>query len=404
MALCSKMNTASRIIVRYHSTRPNRDFLTNIRVQVAKALTESLSPEIRQDILGTTTDTSPAPSSPPPPVQSGPTIAEAVAAARREEAEKHEKRWNEQRESIISEAEAAARARIEHDITLRKRQLAFQKWQKDLEHENEQREPVSSESEVSHPTSSLPEEQEDHPILGKLIVDLGYKRIYRASTSSLANIPVWEKQRVYRHDRAKLMVSDKMKSLDLGLPGVITIHEDAETGKLAILDGQHRIGMLSLLTKKDDAAHFIDSVLVEVFSSKRPSFPKELFVEINKAEPVKLVDMPGIAKSADRNLLSSAATTLREKFPDMFKPSQRCRVPHLNEDNLRDALFAAKILDRHHIKTAAELYEWMMEQNNVLAERYQSDEEAQAKLPKTALQKALKHNFYLGLDSSWYYN
>lgn len=397
---------ASRGAVRFHSTRPKQGFLTNIRIQVAKALTDSLSPDLRRDILADlgppdvpATKETPKPT----PSESGPTIAEAVAAARREEAAKHEKLWKEQRENILREAEEAAKHRIENDIAVRKRQLAFQQWEKELEKEKEVEKFGGNAVNMPVKTDDVQPKPEDHPVLGELVLDLGYKRIYRASAATLVNIPVWEKQRIYRHDRAKQMASDKMKSLDLGLPGVITIHESKD-GTLTILDGQHRIGMLSLLTKKEGASHFIDSVLVEVYSSAKENFSKELFVEINKAEPVKLVDMPGIAKSSERNILSNATASLRDNFPEMFKPSQKCRMPHLNEDNVRDALFAAKVLERHKINTPSALYEWMMHQNEKLGERFKSDPEAKEKVPKTAIEKALKHGFYLGLDSTWYYN
>ena len=63
------------------------------------------------------------------------------------------------------------------------------------------------------------------------MVDFGYKRIHVISTQKLAAIPIWEKQRVYRHDRAKLMAKDKLKSMDIGLPGVIALHEVSELHK-----------------------------------------------------------------------------------------------------------------------------------------------------------------------------
>jgi hypothetical protein len=149
-----------------------------------------------------------------------------------------------------------------------------------------------------------------HPILGPVVSDLGYKRIHLVPAEKLAAIPVWKKQRIYRHDRAKVMAADKLKTLHLGLPGVICIHEE-ENGKLSILDGQHRVGMMQLLQEKQEreqktngsinvgdsstaVANYIDldRVLVEVYPQKPHVRSKDhaeaIFMEINKAEPIKL--------------------------------------------------------------------------------------------------------------------
>jgi len=150
----------------------------------------------------------------------------------------------------------------------------------------------------------------------------------------------------------------------------------------------------------------LDRILVEVYPQQPEhddNHAQDLFLEVNKAEPVKLVDMPGIAKSTDRKTINEGASKLRERYPDMFRASQKCRAPHLNIDNLRDALFASDVIQRHGLKNAKALEEWMLEQNEILAEKY-SKPETQKKVSKTAMSKAQNVNFFLGLDSSWYYN
>ena len=88
----------------------------------------------------------------------------------------------------------------------------------------------------------------EHSIFGSLVADLGYKRVYRTSVSQLKNLPVWEKQRVFSQDRAKKIFKDKMTSArSRGIPGVITIYEMGD--QRGILDGQHRVGGLSLLSE-----------------------------------------------------------------------------------------------------------------------------------------------------------
>jgi hypothetical protein len=159
------------------------------------------------------------------------------------------------------------------------------------------------------------------------------------SATTLASLPVYEKQRAYRHDRAQLMAKDKKKTLWMGIPGVISLMED-ESGKLAILDGQHRVGMMALLTEEQrklndmkdengnstlakDSMSFelaelnLQNVLVEVFPQRRlgknvRTNDKELddratiFTEINKAEPVKFLDIPGVAPKQTRNIIDYA--------------------------------------------------------------------------------------------------
>lgn len=162
--------------------------------------------------------------------------------------------------------------------------------------------------------------------------------------------------------------------------------------------------MTILQEKKTQVSFDLDRILVEVFpqhnDEKYETYAQDIFTEINKAEPIKLVDMPGVISSTDRNVITEGAARLKEAFPDMFKPSQQCRAPHLNIDNLRDALFASDILKRHQLKSPKAVHDWMMKQNDALREQYK-DEQHASKVSKTALEKAQKFDFYLGLDSLW---
>ena len=186
----------------------------------------------------------------------------------------------------------------------------------------------------------------------------------------------------------------------------LSLYQKDENGQLSIIDGQHRVGMMSILEEEPDAENFdLDRVLVEVYPEVEghDNHAQDLFLEVNKAEPVKLVDMPGVASVKDRKIITDGAHKLQSSYPQMFSSSQKCRVPHVNIDNMRDALFAANVLKRHQIKSTAALEAWLLEQNDLMAEKYQSPE-AQESVSKSALAKATKFSFYLGLDSSWYYN
>src|SRR3546814_12333285 len=44
---------------------------------------------------------------------------------------------------------------------------------------------------------------DSHPILGQLLRDLGYKKVYATSVASLVSVPIWERQRTLRADRAR---------------------------------------------------------------------------------------------------------------------------------------------------------------------------------------------------------
>jgi len=247
------------------------------------------------------------------------------------------------------------------------RKMAFEKWQSNVEKEKMQEESkaemgaVSVSADVGPSAKNTPikleADDEVHPILGRKLAVLSYKRIHLMSATTLASLPVYEKQRAYRHDRAQLMAKDKKKTLWMGIPGVISLIED-ELGKLFILDGQHRVGMMALLEEEqrkvmvkmqeinqDDeingnsygeesrlfnkdfelAQLDLQHVLVEIF----PQRPRDdsvladdrdlddkaaIFTEINKAEPIKLLDLPGVATKQTRNIIDHSGKKYLVEF------------------------------------------------------------------------------------------
>jgi myosin heavy subunit len=288
------------------------------------------------------------------------------------------------------------------------------------EKEQELQQEIEERSADSHDEASEEETEEEpeNPVLGPVIADLGYKRIHFVSSGKLGTIPVWSRNRTYRNNRAKSMANEKIRSMELGFPGVICLLE-ASNGKLSIVDGQHRVGMMAALKEKmnkkiqkgDDignAESVFERVLVEVYPEPETdgdAFAKHIFTEINKAEPVKLIDMPGVASDADRELITEAVETLREQFESMFSSSQRCRVPNVNVDNLRSAIFGANILQRNKLTTSKDLVDWLLEQNAALGQEYEkSDPSKQELVSKKQWSKASENNFYLGLENSWLYN
>lgn len=226
-----------------------------------------------------------------------------------------------------------------------------------------------------------------------------------STVERLAALPVWEKQRFFRYDRAKSMARDKAKTLHTGLPGVIGIFENKD-GNLSIIDGQHRIGMLKILSEKQGLTtdFDFDKILVEVYSQPdhmdASQYATEIFQEINKAQPANLVDLPGAVTAEDLQIINTAVASLARKYPEMFSTSTRCRRPHVNEDNVRNELFLHRVIERHEIKSAEDLERWIEERNQALATTFQSD--ITVKIQAPALEKAHKFGFYLGLDSTWY--
>lgn len=347
----------------------------------------------------------------------------------------------------------------------RQREEAFTKWQEKVAKEQQQEKEVVNNAHAAEkqqqqqqqhsnhdkapdkaPESSL---RGHHPILGPQIAHLSYKRIHLTSASKLASLPVYEKQRAYRHDRAKEMAKDKKKTLWMGIPGVISLMEE-ECGRLSILDGQHRVGMMAILSEEQRkiaeknpnvngeqestndkqvdllAQLDLENILVEVFlpqqrknnadtvldESKQQTLPPSeeqddkaiIFTEINKAEPIKLLDLPGVTNKRTRDVIDYAANHFYDAFPEMFSPSQKCRAPHLNLDNLRDALFASEVIKREKIGSGGELVKWMAKKNDELKVVYtNNDDDSGKKVSENALKKAMKHEFYLGLESTWLY-
>jgi hypothetical protein len=105
------------------------------------------------------------------------------------------------------------RERIEKEL---KREVAFEKWQDSVAREREEENGKKNmnvvevegstingvqEEELAADASMSPEQRQDHhPILGPQIAQLDYKRIHLTSAATLATLPVYEKQRAYRHD------------------------------------------------------------------------------------------------------------------------------------------------------------------------------------------------------------
>ena len=294
-----------------------------------------------------------------------------------------------------------------------------------------------------------------HPVFGELVCDLTYKKTYLSDIRSLAKANVWEKQRILRPARAAQIAREKSKAMNEDaremvtpvLSGVITMYQDASTGKSGIIDGQHRVAALVLLAKDGKWPLYKKNILVDVIQTRSSDEISALFAEINSAEPIRLVDMPSNSAIEERRkmVLDHAVNDIENKFPKMFKNSARCRKPHVNADKLRDDLWQSGIFTRKaNIRTSKQLTAYMLRMNkrlsfyddtdwmqllgfqsikmqkspeNTTVGTTDSDEEFSdasendviiSKNPfyddqqfKVALEKAKMHGFYLGLTNRW---
>ena len=221
---------------------------------------------------------------------------------------------------------------------------------------------------------------DSHPVFGQLLADFGHKRLYRGAPNTLwAGTLLWERQRAFRQERANVIATAKAKSRASGWPGAIVVVEsghsngsasmdsadECDVGSAAgpigmLIDGQHRLGAAHLLSQRGKLDGALATMLVEVYPPMSEQGVKDLFTEINRAEPVLLIDLPdGGASETDNAIITSAAEQLAARHPEMFKASQNCRPPHLNVDVLRAEMHRAELLSRHRIKSTEELIQWI---------------------------------------------
>lgn len=114
-----------------------------------------------------------------------------------------------------------------------------------------------------------------------------------------------------------------------------------------------------------------------------------------------------------QEILTAAADQLALQYAEMFKPSSRCKPPHLNVDVLRDDLYQSGFLARHspQAATAQQLLDLLERVNQsvksqMLQEQQQGKEKnvpPPSKSAQAALRKAGEHDFFLGMDKAWMY-
>ena len=57
-------------------------------------------------------------------------------------------------------------------------------------------------------------------------------------------------------------------------------------------------------------------------TDRHPNDTHRLFIEVNNAQPVSLIDMPDMANAQEKVIITEAAEMLRMEYPNMFKVGQ----------------------------------------------------------------------------------
>ena len=136
------------------------------------------------------------------------------------------------------------------------------------------------------------------------------------------------------------------------------------------------------------------SMIVEVYPVRDESDIKRLYLEVNKGESVKEIDLPDQLAPERKLVIDGACALLQKAYPEMHKPSDRCRPPHVHRDTLRNKLFHTPAA--HQAGTAEELHRMLLRVNDRLRGRPYG--QWPSRVRDKPLKKAKQHGLFLGLD------
>lgn len=91
----------------------------------------------------------------------------------------------------------------------------------------------------------------------------------------------------------------------------------------------------------------------------------------------------------------------------MLQVSVNCRLPHVNIDLLRDALFKSNVVGRTGMASADQLVEWVKGKNALIAAKSDAEwKESYRGRNMETIEKALAKarangGFFLGLEPNW---
>ena len=117
------------------------------------------------------------------------------------------------------------------------------------------------------------------------------------------------------------------------------------------------------------------------------------------------------ASTEVKDILDRTLDSLTAEYKEMFRPSLKCKPPHLHEAIFRDDLFQSGIVERQNIKSHSDLEALIATTNSIYSKRSMEEWEniliggrtfkSKGKLLIDAVNKARMYKFFLGLDNSW---
>ncbi|CAM9111225.1 unnamed protein product [Ascophyllum nodosum] len=259
-----------------------------------------------------------------------------------------------------------------------------------------------------------------HPVLGELVADLKYKRVYLTSAEALIKAPVWQKANTLFPVRAMGIAEAKYLQEEVveGMPGIITLYkrplqpitEQNQAYTLGIVDGQHRLGAMLLLADKGRWDRTKRNVVIEVFNTKTEEDVVHLFAEINRAEPMQVVEVPNEGPEQMKESVSKAVLQLNQMFPEAFG-TKRARPPSVHATAFRENIIKSGLIERHQLFNPKLLLDYLLRVNEIISRREPKmwgnmvgKDEGKYPTKKAlgnALRRAKRSKFYLGLDLSW---
>jgi hypothetical protein len=212
---------------------------------------------------------------------------------------------------------------------------------------------------------------------------------------------VWEFNRALDEARVARMTEEQLariqrgQSVSLFMPTPVTVCRLGEG--LLLMDGQHRLAVLRRLAQNPGYdAGSVELLLCEAACSRAEEL-EETFVRVNSGTPVP-------ASYYNRRVLAVLDEFIAElvvKFPKAVSKAARPQRPNFNGARARDEM-ATQIPLRDAIidgkLTAAALMAVALE-DNALEKAITST--TTRKLPESALNRAAKTDFYLGLREGW---
>jgi hypothetical protein len=206
----------------------------------------------------------------------------------------------------------------------------------------------------AHKISESKISKENSKTFGKLLTIIGAKYVYESKISEIIEsedlIDLWDKQRSINDDRVQDIIIYQKSLIITDFKGMIIFCE--YEGNFYIIDGQHRIAAMILLFSEEK----IDiKFITEVYHDQTKKDIQNLFIEINKAEPVPLFYL-----NSSESLDESVEYFIK-KYKKAFKDQMRTIRPYITINQFEDSI--CELISQLNIKDSIELIGIIEKQN-----------------------------------------